>query len=95
MTTTENTAIDGSRARRFSCAGPCLPVGTVIRHTAKTVTILTDPNGPDIPGRVVRRGGYEWHSNGTRPLGLGLLHTEPCSSCMDHPQTSYPDGYQD
>lgn len=23
----------------------------------------------------------------------GLVHTEPCPSCRDHPQTQYPDGY--
>jgi hypothetical protein len=26
---------------------------------------------------------------------LGRVHAEPCSSCTDHPETNYPNGYMD
>jgi hypothetical protein len=30
-----------------------------------------------------------------RKLSKGTAHIEPCKSCRDHPQTYYPNGYQD
>lgn len=30
-----------------------------------------------------------------RRMAKDRVHTEPCHSCTDHPQTSYPYGYMD
>jgi len=81
----------GKTLRRFSAAGPCLTFihGTVVSHTAKTVTYKTSR------GETKRAGGYDWHSNGSRPLGEGLLHVDACPSCPDHARTQYPRGYED
>jgi hypothetical protein len=78
----------GKTLRRFSAYGPCLDLyGVVVSATDKTVTYRTER------GDIKRAGGYDWHSNGSRPLGQGLLHTDACPSCRDHARTQYPEGY--
>lgn len=74
--------------REFNSAGPCITLGQVIGRTPKSVKFLaTVWEGGKMVKRPKRRGGHR--------LALGLLHTEPCPSCMDHPRTQYPDGYWD
>ena len=65
--------------REFSSCGPCLPLGEVVRITPKGVTYR------DYHGKIQRRHGRAWQA--------GRLHVEPCQSCMDHPQTQYPNGH--
>jgi hypothetical protein len=67
--------------RRFSVCGPCIPVGELIKRTEKSLIFRNNR------GEIKRRGGYR--------VERGLYHTEPCSSCSDHPRTSYPHGYMD
>lgn len=66
--------------RKFSAIGPCIPLGKLVKRTAKTVTF------EERDGSRGTRGGYR--------LQCGLIHTEPCCSCRDHPQTQYPNGYE-
>ncbi len=82
--------IDGASLRQFSSCGPCIKIGTVISHTAKTVTFVSK-----YTGEQKRKGGYYWIGNGETPLGQNLLHTVPCQSCEDHARTQYPHGYMD
>ena len=66
--------------REFSAIGPCLTLGELMHRTASTVVFrLAD-------GGINRRGGYRVKS--------GLVHTAPCRYCRDHPQTQYPNGYE-
>ena len=69
--------------REFSAAGPCIVVGTFAGRTKNTVKYMNDD------GKVRSRGG--WKVKGDRPY----VHTEPCRSCRDHPETQYPHGYMD
>lgn len=68
--------------REFSAAGPCIPLGPLVKRTATTVSYHATMHG----GEIERRGGYR--------LQCGLIHTEPCSSCRDHERTQYPRGYE-
>jgi hypothetical protein len=67
--------------REFSRCGPCITLGELVERTAKTIKFRTRD------GKIERRGGYR--------LERGLIHTEPCHSCMDSPNTQYPNGYWD
>ena len=67
----------GDRVRVFSSAGPCLRFYEFVKENKKTVT-LRYKNGDNYS---YRREVKSW------------VHTEPCSSCSDHPQTQYPNGY--
>jgi hypothetical protein len=79
----------GKRLREFSFAGPCLELGTVTKATPNSVEFT------EHGGRIRRRGGSAWnHVSMEGGLGSGLLHVEPCRRCMDHPETSYPRGYE-
>jgi len=66
--------------------GPCLTAGLVVRETPKFY-VLEVRNGYD-------REKGEWNVTNTR-VRKSRVHVEPCRSCTDHPQTSYPYGYQD
>ena len=68
--------------REFSPAGPCLMLGELVRKTAKTLTYIGRADNV-----TQRRGGRKVETN--------YIHTEPCISCRDHPQTQYPEGYMD
>lgn len=37
----------------------------------------------------------KYRGNVERKLAKNRAHIEPCHSCTDHPQTSYPYGYMD
>jgi len=65
--------------REFSSVGPRITLGTLTKETAKSFC-FTDREGK--PG-IVRKGTW------------GKTHIVPCSSCRDHPQTRYPNGYMD
>ena len=67
--------------REVSRAGPCITLGTLVRKTASTLYYRDRLNV------VSHRSG--------RAVECGLVHTLPCRSCRDHPNTSYPDGYMD
>ena len=68
--------------RRFSPYGPCLTEGQFIRRTARFVVFTEWRGGDDFTGREKR-------------LACESVHTEPCRSCTDHPQTAYQHGYMD
>lgn len=68
--------------REFSRCGPCIRLGELTKRTVATIYYRNTVTGE--PGR---RGG--------RAVARGLVHTEPCRSCRDHPETMYPDGYMD
>lgn len=65
--------------RRFSALGPCIPEGQLVRETARFY-VLDATRGGICKSARVAKGGY---------------HLEPCQRCTDHPQTHYPNGYQD
>ena len=65
--------------RKFSLAGPCLTLGTLFRETSNFLVYEE------------RRYGDRLH----RRVAKAKVHTEPCPSCRDHPQTQYPNGYMD
>ena len=67
------------RVRVFSPVGPCLTFYRLLRTNRKTCT-LAYWNGDHISTERIYK---DW------------VHTEPCRSCMDHPQTMYPNGYMD
>jgi hypothetical protein len=66
--------------RQFSPCGPCLTLGTLTKDLPKSYRFN------DHYGRtgIVRKGEF-WSK----------VHIEPCPSCLDHPQTQYPNGYMD
>lgn len=70
--------------REFSAAGPCLTYkyGEVVGETPKFWVYRARSNGY---GEEV----------GTRRVKKSSVHTEPCLSCTDHPETHYPYGYMD
>jgi len=65
--------------RVWSPVGPCLTFYRLWKENKKTYTLVF------------------W--NGDRPAYERVpkfkVHTEPCTSCTDHPQTMYPNGYMD
>ena len=65
--------------RRFSMCGPCILEGQLVRETAGFHVLDASRGGISKSTRVAK-GGH---------------HLEPCRSCQDHPQTSYPNGYMD
>jgi hypothetical protein len=65
--------------RRFSMAGPCITLGEFVKSTEKFLVYIDKYTGKE--KRIGHAGG--------------LAHAEPCSSCRDHPRTSYPHGYMD
>lgn len=67
--------------RDFSAAGPCIPQGVVTNETATALEVTVAGS----VRKVLKRN---------RRFQTGLLHTEPCRSCRDHPQTQYPNGYE-
>ncbi len=72
--------------REFSPAGPCLKLGEFVRRTAKTIVYREWLGGENF-GDERRVGGWKVQGD--------YIHTEPCRSCRDHPETSYPNGYMD
>lgn len=74
---------DAGLLREFSCVGPCLTLGKVVGETPK-FWLYREWRGGDAYAEKVSRIGK----------GHGR-HIEPCRSCRDHAQTSYPNGYMD
>lgn len=66
--------------RKFSAAGPCITLGTLLRETASF---------------YVYRPRFTEAESRAKKDRHGLVHTEPCVSCRDHSRTQYPDGYMD
>lgn len=67
--------------REFSCAGPCIKLGTFVKRTRTGIAFVNRD------GKLERRQGER--------VRLGLIHTEPCHSCRDADGTMYPQGYMD
>lgn len=71
--------------RKFSMAGPCIPLGTLVSESAKF--FCYQPRG---------RNGYDATPKAKRISKSGdFAHVVPCVSCRDHAQTQYPNGYED
>lgn len=75
----ERAPANAQIVRQFSPCGPCLTQGRLVRETAKFYVVEVD--GADANVRMAKSGGG--------------YHAEPCRSCLDHAQTSYPYGYMD
>jgi len=72
--------------REFSACGPCLTLGRLVRKTAHFYVYNPWRCGNIFEDREKRVAIPEHGS---------VVHIEACSSCMDHPRTSYPNGYMD
>lgn len=68
--------------REFSAAGPCLTIGMLVRETANFYVYLEWKGG-------------DRYGNEERLISKPKTHIEPCHSCRDHAQSSYPNGYMD
>jgi hypothetical protein len=66
--------------REFSSIGPCIQLGEFVKRTENTITFI------ERDGSRCTRGGQR--------LKNGLIHTLPCRSCRDHPESQYPNGYE-
>lgn len=75
--------MDTTVVREANLAGPCIPIGELVRET---------------PRFYFYRGRFD-RGNGTgdiRRIGKNhFTHVVPCTCCRDHPRTSYPNGYED
>jgi len=73
--------------RQFSRCGPCLTLGKLVKETPGFFVYDEWQGGDRFEGRkrVAKPREGRWSGN----------HIEPCSSCRDHPQTQYPNGYMD
>lgn len=72
------------QVRVISMAGPCFTRRYLIRRNPGSVTIghwSTNHPDPTVGHLITERESYSW------------VHTEPCHSCTDHPETNYPNGY--
>lgn len=78
--------------REFSPAGPCLTLGLFVKRTPKFIMFREWLGGDRYADKVSRVGGWKVE---IRPKARAYIHTEPCPSCRDHPETSYPNGYTD
>ena len=72
--------------REFSPVGPCLTLGEFVRRTEHYV-FYREWLGGDSFGKVKRVGGWKVKKG-------DYVHTEACRSCRDHPETGYPNGYE-
>ena len=72
--------------RRFSMAGPCIVLGEVVRETEHFYFYRGSRFGIVGDTGTVRK---------VKKDGERLVHSVPCPSCRDHPQTQYPRGYED
>jgi hypothetical protein len=75
----------GKILRVSNLAGPCIEEGTITGETEKFYVVAGD-TGPrrfrkDSVGRFSRWSG-------------GTTHILPCVRCTDHPETHYPNGYE-
>lgn len=68
--------------RSFSPAGPCIPLGTLVRETEKFY-VYVDGRGRE------RKASKRTESHYSR------AHVVACERCEDHPKTSFPRGYMD
>lgn len=68
------------KVRVLSWAGPCLE-RHLIRRNGKSFTV--GHWSCNVPGHGHLITEYVY-----------TIHTEPCHFCEDHPQTSYPNGYE-
>ena len=73
--------------REFSAAGPCLTLGEFVKRSSKSIFYREWLGGNRYADRISRVGGWKV----TRG---DYIHTAPCRSCRDHPETSYPNGYE-
>jgi hypothetical protein len=80
----------GKILRTSNLAGPCAEEGTIIGETKSFYLVQGDkPWERGKPRRFRKDGiGKFSRSNGGTP------HIEPCKRCEDHPETSYPNGYE-
>jgi hypothetical protein len=67
--------------RQFSVAGPCIPLGPLVRETEQFYCYSEQDKV-----RKVRKRTETFYSP---------HHVEPCPSCRDHAKTQYPHGYMD
>lgn len=73
--------------RAFSIAGPCLTLGRYVGETPQFYVYDEWRGGDNYGGRKRVKKRTEAH--------YSAAHVEPCSSCEDHPNTQYPNGYMD
>jgi hypothetical protein len=72
--------------RQFNRAGPCIVLGQLTSVTPQFFCFDEWQGGDHYVSKRVRRElPGRWSPN----------HVIPCRSCRDHPQTQYPDGYND
>lgn len=76
----EQAPPEAPMVRRFSVAGPCLPIGRLVRETPQFFVIDTPDYSRVQSRRVAKSTG---------------VHTVPCPRCTDHPRSDYPHGYVD
>lgn len=74
------TPANAPMAMRFSMAGPCIPVGRVVRETEQCY-FITDKHSKN--------------PNEARRFSKHGLHLVACQRCQHHAQTHYPNGYMD
>ena len=72
----------GKILRTFNAAGPCIPEGRIVRETEKFYIVQSR-----YPGDGQRRFSKARSGRSSAP------HIEPCKCCTDHPETYYPNGY--
>lgn len=65
--------------RAFSTVGPCIVQGTLVRETSKFYCVADRFES----GRVRKIAKTRWD-----------IHTALCVSCREHPQSQYPNGYE-
>lgn len=77
--------------RKFSCAGPCLTQGRLVRETSKFYVYATGRGGLMGPDAVMVEKKIAKPGSGM----YSPAHIVPCERCMDNPKTDYPHGYMD
>jgi hypothetical protein len=79
----------GKILRISNLAGPCIEEGRIIRETEKFYVVQ-----PTRTGRPQRIGKGNPEFDGYNRHQQGCVHVEPCVCCTDHPETHYPNGYE-
>ena len=70
--------------REFNMAGPCIYLGDIVSNTSKAWKII-ERSWPNETVKKLKR---------SKAAKCGLIHDEPCRSCIDHPESQYPNGYE-
>lgn len=84
-----STITEKQIVREFSAYGPCIPLGELLRETAKFY-VYDRANNAHLRNRRDREPIERKIAKSNQ-----AIHLEPCRSCGDHEATIYPDGYQD